>query len=506
MEDNKIIYENENKRNIEEKDISLIDSLIKGIDILPILKKSISYQKKFISTIIEQLQKSIDKKLDNNNNKKISKQIFTFLKENSKALGISFFYLLIKEEEFSKKIIFGFFYDNIFKQEIIDIIHQIIEIFNFDFENNENPIENYYKDLIDCGIIEQKDLIKHKKRFSLTQEEQLYEGIESIFLDLKRYRELGNNIEKDASEFFNSRILSCETDLNLFPELNNISNATIEFYQEKIEEVKNYMNKNENFEEIEKENNILNNNENNINKYNDKDKYRDFYDFNNKNENDKTEENINEDYEEEEEGEEEINIRDKIIKDVKELRKKPLKERIYFYKDEQLIEGENEFIEFKNYYFPLQYFQKEELSRQICSFLNSNGGRLYIGINSKKIVKGVVSNDKDNYKNIIFNLVKNFYPKIKGNDYLKFYAIPIINNQNGTIIPNLFVLKIIIKKGDPSILYSFSNNGLKSSIRLFDQCANLTAEEIHKEIIERNILKFSLHKRSKSTEFIMYSV
>ena len=158
MEDKKnkdIINENENKINIEEKDISFIDSLIKGIDILPIIKESISHQKKFISSIIEQLNKSIDKNQASNNNKKRSKKIFSFLIENSKTLGISFFSLLIKEEGFSKKIIFGFFYDNIFKEEIIKLIHQIIEIFNFEYEDKELklPIEKYYKDLINYGII-----------------------------------------------------------------------------------------------------------------------------------------------------------------------------------------------------------------------------------------------------------------------------------------------------------------------------------------------------------------
>ena len=85
--------------------------------------------------------------------------------------------------------------------------------------------------------------------------------------------------------------------------------------------------------------------------------------------------------------------------------------------------------------------------------------------------------------------MNNFYPKINKKKFLKFYAIPVKNNQNGKIIPNLFIFKIIAKKGDPSILYSMTNNGLTLSIRLYGQCANLTAEEIHKEIIERSKYK-----------------
>ena len=73
----------------------------------------------------------------------------------------------------------------------------------------------------------------------------------------------------------------------------------------------------------------------------------------------------------------EFNI-NKILKDLKEI---PLKDRTSFYKEEQLIEGEDEFTEFKNYYFPLEEDKVEELKRQFCAFLNNKGGRLYIGIN-----------------------------------------------------------------------------------------------------------------------------
>ena len=82
------------------------------------------------------------------------------------------------------------------------------------------------------------------------------------------------------------------------------------------------------------------------------------------------------------------------MEEIKEFRKKPLKERIYFFKDEQIINDENEYTEFKNYYFPLGKVQKDELIRQFCSFLNSNGGRIYIGINDKRIIKGVVANER----------------------------------------------------------------------------------------------------------------
>ena len=154
-----------------------------------------------------------------------------------------------------------------------------------------------------------------------------------------------------------------------------------------------------------------------------------------------------------------------IKQDILELRKKPLEERAYFYKDEKISGTEDEKTEFKNYYFPLGRNKREELIRQICSFINSSGGRLYIGIDDERSIKGVPTDgDVNFYNNLIFNLVNDFSPKIVPKEFLKFYAIPVKDNMNGSIIDKLFVFKIIIKRGDPSILYSSSNERLNSTI------------------------------------------
>ena len=64
---------------------------------------------------------------------------------------------------------------------------------------------------------------------------------------------------------------------------------------------------------------------------------------------------------------------------------------IYFYKDEQILEEENQYNEFKRYYFPLDNKKMFELSRQFCSFINYKGGRLYIGITDvNRIITGVL--------------------------------------------------------------------------------------------------------------------
>ena len=172
---------NENKKT-EITNVDFLDCLLNDIDIMPILKESLSNQKTFISFITKQLKKlkeSISKNQINKYSKMKSEKIFLFLANNSEALGLSFFSLLIEEKEFSKDIIFGFFYDDIFKEKINLLVQKIVEIFNFDFEEKEiqNPMDDYIKDLIDYGIIQKNEL--KEKRQSLTEEEQLFVQIES---------------------------------------------------------------------------------------------------------------------------------------------------------------------------------------------------------------------------------------------------------------------------------------------------------------------------------------
>ena len=447
----------------EDTNIYFMDFLLNNKNTPSILKESLSYQKKFTAFIISQLQ-ATKQAIQNKENITILKNIFSFLINNYSNFGFSFFSLLIKEDEFIKDIIFVFYNKNVFQKEIKVLIQKLIEIFNFDFgEEISNPMEKYYKDFVDYGIIEQKNLNINisEKQSNLTEEQQLFIHIESLLFNLKQYKDFGNYDEIGSSEYFDNEIKMLEQKLKSLKLNNNISNAAIEYYQEKIEEIKNY----KNIIKQEKEDD-------------------------NNNEEDELEEETNE--KEDSEDSDELLTFDEIMEEIKEFRKKPLKERIYFFKDEQIINDENEYTEFKNYYFPLGKVQKDELIRQFCSFLNSNGGRIYIGINDKRIIKGVVANERLTvYEKKMCDLMEDFCPKINVKEILDFYPIPVRSNRNGKIIDNLFVFKILIKRGDPSILYSTSSKGLHCSIRLQGQCANLTAEEIHRTILERNKLKKS---------------
>ena len=108
--------------------------------------------------------------------------------------------------------------------------------------------------------------------------------------------------------------------------------------------------------------------------------------------------------------------------------------------------------------YPFNQEKIDELKRQYCGFLNSKGGRIYIGITDNCIVKGLFLDYKarDIIKNDLINLTYDFCPKCRL-DKISIYYIPVnslINNKN---IEGLCVIKIIIIKWILYNLYSISN-------------------------------------------------
>jgi len=167
---------------------------------------------------------------------------------------------------------------------------------------------------------------------------------------------------------------------------------------------------------------------------------------------------------------------------VKEI---PLKNRTFFYNKEKLIYGEDKQIEYKNYSFPFTKILKEQIKRQICGFLNSQGGRIFIGISDDKVVNGISMkyHERDIITNEIVNLTYDFYPKCR--TYIDVNFIPIKNINDNKYIKNLFIIKIIVSQGETNQLYSCTTKGFNSYLRLQGQCINLTAEEIRYQLIKR---------------------
>jgi hypothetical protein len=178
--------------------------------------------------------------------------------------------------------------------------------------------------------------------------------------------------------------------------------------------------------------------------------------------------------------------------EINKVKNIPLKDREFLYKDEELIDEENEYTEFKQYSYPFSQEKIDEIKRQYCGFLNSHGGRIYIGINDFRIVKGINLDRKayESIKNDLINYSKDFYPTCKI-DKINVYFLTLKHSKTNKVMSDLYVIKIIVMPGEPYNLYSINNKGgYISALRLPGQCINLTGEEILTELMKRtNLLK-----------------
>ena len=425
--------------------------------IITLLNSSFSNQKIFIDLI----QKSINESLNQNEIyisllQKLNKIIPDIIQQ----LGIPFCELLNEQ-----RTILNYYYDLYFQSNSFhkNILLNFINIFNY--ESIENNLAYDYIEKLQNKAPNTCSLLKTQKRKNKTRIENFYDEIISLFSNLRIRINIEDNFDDEILKYFESAIKEKSENLKQFEKENKFPKATIEFFQEKIKNLECL------FNDINKDKDKLKEHNNKFNKQ----LIKNSLPMN-------TEINLNNS---------EFNIEEIL----KELRDIPLKNRTSFYKDEQLSEGEDEFTEFKNYYLPLTEEKREELKRQFCAFLNNKGGRLYLGINDQKIVKGVILNYKkcDNLRNLLVNYTYDFYPKCRL-DKIKVYFIPIKSMKNNKFINDLYVVKIIVLQGDPNVLYSMTTKGFISAIRLQGQCANLTAEEITKEIIRRG--KLSETKKS----------
>ncbi len=183
-----------------------------------------------------------------------------------------------------------------------------------------------------------------------------------------------------------------------------------------------------------------------------------------------------------------ININ--VNKEKEDITNIPLDKRTSFILNEKIKEKVNQEIEFKNCSFPLSTNDSGEIKKILCSFLNAEGGRLYLGINKKNEVKGMTLNYKkrDTLRNDLINLVYDFYPKCRV-DKIYVYFLPIKDNKNN-FIPKIYVIKIRVYPGDKAFLYSMTKLGYLSYIRRKEECYELQPQEIYDEIIRRDELKY----------------
>ena len=190
----------------------------------------------------------------------------------------------------------------------------------------------------------------------------------------------------------------------------------------------------------------------------------------------------------------EIIIEKKIKKDF-DLNRSDLEinieNRLFFYKGENLGKDEDLTTEYKNYN-NLDSLNKNSylffiLQKTICSFLNTKGGRLYIGIDDDfEVIGCYIRNltEKNQIKNNLINLVSDFYPKVENNK-IKVHFIPIKDYFSNKFIKNYYVIKIIVSQGNIHELYSICKDSYHSFLRLPGIVRELAVEDIKEEIIKR---------------------
>ena len=416
--------------------------------IIKFLKFSFSNQKFFIKLIEHIINKS---SIKDSTFLQILHKLNNILPDIILRIGIPLCELLNEEAT-----ILNYYYDLYFQNDSMNknILLSFINIFNY-----ESVVKKPADDFIEKLKYKSPNtffVLNAQKRKNKTEIENLYDELTSLFTNLRKSINIENKFGDKNLKHFEASIKEKSNKIIKFEKENKFTKATIEFFQEKIKNLE-YL-----FNEINKDKNI--NDHNPIKK----ELVHNELPF--------LEHNVNNS---------EFNI-DEMLKKFRDI---PLKNRTSFYKDEQLIQGEDEFTEFKNYYLPLTEEKGNELKRQFCAFMNNKGGRLYLGINDQKIVKGLILDYKqrDELRNLLVNFTYDFYPKCRL-DKIKVYFIPVKNMKDNKFINDLFVVKIIVLQGEPYILYSMTSKGFNSAIRLQGQCANLTAEEITKEIIRRGKL------------------
>ena len=143
--------------------------------------------------------------------------------------------------------------------------------------------------------------------------------------------------------------------------------------------------------------------------------------------------------------------------------------------------------EYKNYYFPLNEDCNRTLRRTIIAFLNTNGGRIYIGIRDyDQFVFGIelIGNGRDKIVCQIDDLLKDITPKVESDECITKF-VPLKSIDDGKYIPGYYIVKIIIKRGKPNELY-FTKAGRLPFERRNGKNQLIESAEMTKIIIERS--------------------
>ena len=419
-------------------------------DLVKKLKSSFNTQKEFLQFFEKNLSEFFEKLKKNNNIKLDDVPLFnTILKvlpDIIIQLGLSFSYI---------------FYIRLCVEKLLDLYYdfteeKFVKIFEawsnqIDFIEFDDKLTGLINSLIAFNIIKKKDQTNKE----LNSEQNLFLDIIKI---TNKINECKNNKIYNDDDSLETQYNNILKEMKILSFDKNNYPAQIEYYQENLNSIK------EDLDEIIK----------NKNKTIKKPKINNDININ---VNIKKPKNNND-------------IIINVNKEKEDITNIPLDKRTSFILNEKIKEKVNQEIEFKNCSFPLSTNDSGEIKKILCSFLNAEGGRLYLGINKKNEVKGMTLNYKkrDTLRNDLINLVYDFYPKCRV-DKIYVYFLPIKDNKNN-FIPKIYVIKIRVYPGDKAFLYSMTKLGYLSYIRRKEECYELQPQEIYDEIIRRDELKY----------------
>lgn len=428
-------------KNSNQKFIITIDILKDADSLINQLKNSLYLQKQFLNIVKYKISSFLkDKGKNSDEIIYLTEKLIDALPKIIPQLGIPFVYYFFNEENILQSFL-NLYYDDQYNDKVSEIYKACVNIFSF--SENYDKFKELKNNLIGCGIIQNNEEYKVKKN-DKTPEQNLFEEITLMLQKIPELKNIGD-VKEIITEFENEYY----DKIKKIKDLKNkmiLTNTQLEFYQDLIKPCEDYLKS-------------IKNNVNNKN------------DDNNDDIKNKKDDNF-------------------LIEDKDKKVALSLDERTFFYMNEKIQEKPNQVIEFKNYQLPLDD-KRNEIRNILCSFLNTRGGRIYIGINDNNIVEGISLNYKkrDILRNYIVNLTYDFYPKCRV-DKIFVYFIPIKEFKSKKYIQKKYVIKIRIYPGDPDVLYSLSNKGgYFSTIRKNGKCINLNSKEIYEEILDRNKIK-----------------
>lgn len=160
----------------------------------------------------------------------------------------------------------------------------------------------------------------------------------------------------------------------------------------------------------------------------------------------------------------------------------PLKSRTFLRLNDSLPLEDLE-IEYKNYHFPLSQEQIDRLENCICAFLNTNGGRIFLGVKDEdNRVVGIRLDlfKKEQALRDLQNLISNLKPPVNQNQW-KIIYLP-VKNDFDKHVKSLYVIKLIIKKADTFLHCNSDNKYFK---RRDGKVKMLQTDEVKQELIKK---------------------